>query len=1176
MPVANRRILGILLLAVCLGGMSYWLAHNLSRLQEFALRETIRVVQRRSGARLGYSQVTGDIRRRLEFYDFWLAFDTGDSLSCRRALITYDLWELLHGRIRIKNLHLNTPRIFLALRRTIPETAARRPPELNIDQLTVADGQVSTKERVELDSVTFSASLTAHTDGFSLRIAEARGYVCPLKLPVRNLAGNLWIRDTLIGADTLLLQTDITYARFGLGIRSAGKQIACRIDSLTTDLRELLSLWKPNANLARGRLIANGEIACQMTDSTPQLTGGLHIRLLQPQLAGHTLDSLAGRMTAKGTDLNLQFNLLDRQLGRAALNGSFNWHCWDYAASLRLTELKLTALLAMLQNELSAPVRARLVGSGLLDGIITGTITTTGKWPTETALELDLDCQNLPFTTVSLQANHARSTITVQHLALTRQAGTNQGVVLRGIFAPDIFDTDCQLHNFPLQLLDTRFNLGVSGEIRLSGNYTAPSLSGRFVTENGAIAPVAWERLNLSFQIPELRLTAGKVSLQSEKLTVSGFALQQVDFQLDSLCWHISTLTATGVMARANGSLIQPSSSQSLNQILRKDWLIAAVCDSIQAARQNEPGDSGLLAIDKPFSIRVTPDTFAIQGLDTRIANGHLTLDLAFGGTRYPSMALNAREIDLHQLAQLGNLNDSFAGRISLQLSSPGPSPAELGSNNVFYHGELQATNVTVAGYQIGVDRIAGRFTAHPDRLETEDLLLVRSGDTSHISGTIGYSLRNRPVVTGFDIHARLIRPGAWTIAHLLQPTLDVRRADIYAELTLTGTPDEPLLNGQARLVNGELYLPDINQLVSGISAQCVFDRNVINLGKISGNSAGGTVTANGRIVLVALHAVQSLTMDIQLHSVEFHPVTDAVAIASGRMALTWGTALPLSLTGTLVLEEALITSELGSGASPLSSGSTGQPFFLDLKVVGERNIWLRNQTMDLELKVDLSILRDTIGMSVLGQLTARQGRFYTLDHAFRVTAGVLRADNSQTIDPEIDITAELQSRIPDTTGLQGAPVKIIAHLSGTISQPVLTLSSEPPGMSETDIALYLATNVTRDELLAGNEREMFNHMVSDRLLNFASRQLTSRLKGPLGIDVLELRTPSLTNGVGLKITVGKYLGSNLFVSYTASTTQLGPDAFKIEYFIRGGQELIGERTEEGDYRLRWQFKLRY
>jgi autotransporter translocation and assembly factor TamB len=59
-------------------------------------------------------------------------------------------------------------------------------------------------------------------------------------------------------------------------------------------------------------------------------------------------------------------------------------------------------------------------------------------------------------------------------------------------------------------------------------------------------------------------------------------------------------------------------------------------------------------------------------------------------------------------------------------------------------------------------------------------------------------------------------------------------------------------------------------------------------------------------------------------------------------------------------------------------------------------------------------------------------------------------------------------------------------------------------------------------------------------------------------------------------VTVGKYIGRNLYVSYTQSFTGDLQPVFRVEYFLNRKNELVGERTDDGRYALRYRFRLRY
>jgi autotransporter translocation and assembly factor TamB len=326
--------------------------------------------------------------------------------------------------------------------------------------------------------------------------------------------------------------------------------------------------------------------------------------------------------------------------------------------------------------------------------------------------------------------------------------------------------------------------------------------------------------------------------------------------------------------------------------------------------------------------------------------------------------------------------------------------------------------------------------------------------------------------------------------------------------------------------------------------------------------------------VLEGMRRISDLTLNIHAAGAEFSPVPDVVAIATGDVKLQWSGGLALSISGNVTLTEALLAVEFGGPALSTAPSQGDDSLRLDLTIKADRNVWVRNHLADLEMSADLNVRKSGPNVQLSGELNTIQGRVYALDHSFQVTQGIIRFDNPNTLDPSLDITAHLPTPLRDSASGPGGQMMIVAVLTGTASKPVVTISSDPPGMSQADIATYLATNIMPEELATLNDRQVFTHLISDRLLSYVSHEVTSRIQNYLNIDVLQLETPTI--GAGLKLTVGKYIGKNLFVSYTASTTQLEPDAFKAEYFISPGRELIGERQEAGTYSLRYQFLLRY
>jgi autotransporter translocation and assembly factor TamB len=107
------------------------------------------------------------------------------------------------------------------------------------------------------------------------------------------------------------------------------------------------------------------------------------------------------------------------------------------------------------------------------------------------------------------------------------------------------------------------------------------------------------------------------------------------------------------------------------------------------------------------------------------------------------------------------------------------------------------------------------------------------------------------------------------------------------------------------------------------------------------------------------------------------------------------------------------------------------------------------------------------------------------------------------------------------------------------------------------------------------DQKEAVTRLLSERLLGYFQTQVSKRARGFASLDYLEFESGLLT-GLDTKVTVGKYVGRNLYIAYTQNFSGDFQPAFRVEYYLDRRNELLAERTEAGRYSLRYRFKLRY
>jgi len=403
-----------------------------------------------------------------------------------------------------------------------------------------------------------------------------------------------------------------------------------------------------------------------------------------------------------------------------------------------------------------------------------------------------------------------------------------------------------------------------------------------------------------------------------------------------------------------------------------------------------------------------------------------------------------------------------------------------------------------------------------------------------------------------------------------------LRQGTIYGDLALKGGLTQPVFDGRVRISRARLGVPVIGAVFDRVNAELVFDRNRINIEKLSGRSDHGNTLVTGFVDIGPQWLLDSLRFHGDFSGTTINPQPEIYGIIGGSLDFDWAMGRPYSISGTVDIEEALVAFALGQSAGVVRGPDT--TFVFDVRVRAERDIWLRSQGAsidfggaDIEFGGDMTIRKTMTDMLFSGELVSRQGTVYYLDQALRVTKGSVKFQNITTVNPDLDITAELPIRA--ASGDAKAPDKIVLTLTGTLEKPVFGFTSDPPVWDETGIISYLSLNVTPGQQFG--EGDSVTKMLSRRLLNYFQMQVSRRARGFVKLDYLEFES-GLLGGRESKVTVGKYVGRNLYVSYTQNFTgDLNP-AFRVEYYINRKNEILAEGSTSGRYSLRYQFKLRY
>ncbi len=251
-------------------------------------------------------------------------------------------------------------------------------------------------------------------------------------------------------------------------------------------------------------------------------------------------------------------------------------------------------------------------------------------------------------------------------------------------------------------------------------------------------------------------------------------------------------------------------------------------------------------------------------------------------------------------------------------------------------------------------------------------------------------------------------------------------------------------------------------------------------------------------------------------------------------------------LTGRINIDRAIISLG-GEGAMGESGGSSGEaaelPVNLDIRISGERGVWLRNSLANAEFFVEIDVTTAEGELMVAGDIEAVRGSVYILGRDFRITTGNVRILQSAPLSIELDILAESRVR----SSISGAEYYVKVTLTGDPNEPEMTLTGSGPDgpITEQDIAALLTAGMTYGEL-----QQFDSAALGSVAGNYLGQWLANSIRDDVGLDALQFTPDFSSDSTSLVVKAGKYVLPDLFVSYTSDVFSADAGTISAQYFI--------------------------
>lgn len=303
----------------------------------------------------------------------------------------------------------------------------------------------------------------------------------------------------------------------------------------------------------------------------------------------------------------------------------------------------------------------------------------------------------------------------------------------------------------------------------------------------------------------------------------------------------------------------------------------------------------------------------------------------------------------------------------------------------------------------------------------------------------------------------RLLVPGLERAEGLAQVELSARSATGRVRPFLAVQVDGATVRGD--------WFPATFESVSG---RLSITPDELSIDQATGRLGGGLLRGSGRIALEGFRPRRyDLTGSVEDGRVRYFDWLPPVT-GNARISFSGPADSPL-LAGRIDVAEMLFTDridweswvlEVNDEVLGSAVEEEGRDWFsMDLSMVADDTIQVRNNVADLTADAELRVIGDTARPGLTGRVRANPGgRVYLKEREFELLRGELRFVDPYTYDPELDFALTTEVRTPDQD------YRIDAEVDGVWSA-WRTSTRSSPSLAQADINALLLFGMTREEM---------------------------------------------------------------------------------------------------------------
>jgi len=628
----------------------------------------------------------------------------------------------------------------------------------------------------------------------------------------------------------------------------------------------------------------------------------------------------------------------------------------------------------------------------------------------------------------------------------------------------------------------------------------------------------------------------------------------------------------------------------------------------LQLARLNGTFGADKFQLRQALRLSAHGSDLAMSGLAFTYGRGQLSGEASRRGSAL-SLRLTGRDLDLAALSKLAGRNE-LGGTLAFDVNVGGSLAGPQGRFTLTGSGlRLALSKQRLPTLGLSFDGTwNGREFGFNGRVSG------LKGAALNVSGSAPVVLTQSPFGVSFPPQGRLTLQlqGAGelaNIADLLPLGEDSLTGKFSLDAGVTGTLAAPTATGHLTISDGRYANFATGAVLTHLRADISGDRDRVTVREFSAKDTGsGALDARGSLALAG--GAPSADLAASLQNFRILGRDEGVLTASGDIRIAGPVASP-RVTAQLTAGEGelripdnlppgvtkLQVVEINNhevGGRPASSqvpprapvrrgpskpvaakpSTPTVPATLDIKIALPGKVFVRGRGLDSEWRGRFTVSGTSDVPTIIGSLEVVRGTFDMLGKTFKVSQGKISFDGATTLDPTLDIVAEIVS----------GDVVARVLVTGSASVPKIAITSTPT-MPQEQILSYVLFNRPNTQITAAEGIQVAQAAAT---LAGGGPGVLDRLRGRVGLDRLVFGSSTGTNTSsslnpaaggsntsGTSVSGGKYLTEGVYVGATQGLT---PQSSKmvVEVEVRPRVTVEGDFSQTGGTGLGLNYKYDY